>query len=202
MAQCQSSNTHFRAASTRTSRKTESRRIHAVLPLLAANLMAVEAPRPDSKLNLECPNGVLQQLDGLYRWQVQRMDQADGPSPALASQRDRFTPGLFTLLLEASQLSLTEHGRYLDFDVFSNTQVRTFGAMVSGCSAVNGSSIQAAVDVQAGLRQQASAAPSRQLIYNLKLNCKGQWQINEITYRNERVFQLRPYLEALVNPTP
>ena len=201
MAQCQSSYTHFRAASTRTNRKTESRRIHAVLPLLAANLMAVEAPRPDSKLNLECPNGVLQQLDGLYRWQVQRMDQADGPSPALASQRDRFTPGLFTLLLEASQLSPTEHDRYLDFDVFSDTQVRTFGAVVSGCSAADGHSIQAAVDVQAGLRQQASGTP-RQLIYNLTLNYTGQWQINEITYRNERVFQLRPYLEALVNPTP
>ena len=59
----------------------------------------------------------------------------------------------------------------------------------------------AAVNVQAGLRQQDSGTP-RQLIYNLTLNCTGQWQINEITYRNERVFQLRPYLEALVNPTP
>ena len=201
MAHYQSSNTHFRAASTRTSRKTESRGIHTVLPLLAASLMAVEVPRADSKLNLECPNGVHQQLDGLYRWQVQRMDQADGPTAALASQRDRFTPGLYTLLLEASQLNPTEHGRYLDFDVFSDTQVRTFGAVVTGCSAVDGHSIQAAVDVQAGLRQQASGAP-RQLIYNLTLNCKDQWQINEITYRNERVFQLRPYLEELVNTTP
>ena len=119
----------------------------------------------------------------------------------LAGAAHRFTPGLFKLLLEASQLSPTEHGRYLDFDVFSDTQVRTFGAVVTGCSAVDGHSIQAAVDVQAGLRQQASGTP-RQLIYNLKLNNTGQWQINEITYRNERVFQLSPYLEALVNPGP
>lgn len=201
MAQCQSSNTHVRAARTHTSRKTESRRIHAVIPLLAASLIALEAPATPAPLNLACPDGVKQQLDGLYRWQVQRMDQPDAPAAALSSQRDRFTPELFKLLLQARQLSPTRDGRYLDFDIFSDTQVRTFGAVVSGCSATDGHSIQAAVDVKAGLRQQASGTP-RQLIYNLTLNCTGQWQINEITYRNERVFQLRPYLEALVNPTP
>ena len=172
-----------------------------MLALLAASLMALETPKADSEPNLACPNGVHQQLDGLYSWQVQRMDQAVAPMAALASQRDRFTPGLFTLLLEASQLSPTQHGRHLDFDVFSDSQVRTFGAVVAGCSAVDGPSIQAAVDVQAGLRKQASGSP-RQLTYHLKLNCTGQWQINDITYRNEHVFQLRPYLEALVNPMP
>ena len=168
---------------------------------MLALLMALETPKVDSELNLACPNGVHQQLDGLYSWQVQRMDQAEGPMAALASQRDRFTSRLFTLLLEASQLSPTQHGRYLDFDVFSDTQVRTFGAVVAGCSAVDGTSIRAAVDVQAGLRKQASGTP-RQLIYHLKLNCTGQWQINDITYRNEHVFQLRPYLKSLVNPMP
>ncbi len=172
-----------------------------MLPLLAASLIALEVPATHAPLDLACPDGVNQQLDGLYRWQVQRMDQADGPKAALASQRDRFTPGLFKLLFEASQLSPTKHGRYLDFDVFSDTQVRTFGALVTGCSADDGHSIQATVNVQAGLRQQPSGTP-RQLIYHLTLNGTGQWQINEITYRNERVFQLRPYLEALVNPKP
>ena len=172
-----------------------------MLPLLASNLIAVQEPATPPPMNLACPDEVRQQLDGLYEWQVQRMDQALGPMAALASQRDCFTPGLFTLLLEASQLSPTQHGRHLDFDVFSDTQVRTFGAVVAGCSAVDGPSIQAAVDVQAGLRKQASGSP-RQLTYHLKLNCKGQWQINDITYRNEHVFQLRPYLEALVNPMP
>ena len=65
MAQCQSSNTHFRAARTRTNRETEIRGIRAVLALLAASLMARETPKADSELNLACPNGVHQQLDGL-----------------------------------------------------------------------------------------------------------------------------------------
>ena len=172
-----------------------------MLPLLAASLITMEATATHAPLDLACPDGVNQQIDGLYRWQVQRMDQADGPTAALASQRDRFTPELFKLLLQARQLSPNRDGRYLDFDVFSDTQVRTFGALVTGCSADDGQSIQAAVNVQAGLRKQASGTP-RQLIYHLTLDGTGQWQINEITYRNERVFQLRPYLEALVNPTP
>ena len=45
-----------------------------MLALLAASLMALETPKADSELNLACPNGVHQQLDGLYSWQVQRMD--------------------------------------------------------------------------------------------------------------------------------
>ena len=91
-----------------------------MLALLAASLMALETPKADSELNLACPNGVHQQLDGLYSWQVQRMDQALGPMAALASQRDRFTPGLFTLLLEASQLSPTGgHLKSSDEDVGS-----------------------------------------------------------------------------------
>ncbi|MEB3246868.1 MAG: hypothetical protein VKJ63_03290 [Synechococcus sp.] len=101
-------------------------------PLLAASLIALEAPATPAPLDLACPDGVKQQLDGLYRWQVQRMDQPDALAAALSSQLDRFTPELFKLLLQARQLSPTRDGRYLDFDVFSDTQVRTFGAVVSG----------------------------------------------------------------------
>ena len=172
-----------------------------MLPLLAASLIAVEAPRQQSLHGLACPEAVRQQLDGLYRWQVQRMDQPEPPATQFTSQRDRFTPALFNLLLQARELTPKRDGRHIDFDVFSNTQARTFGAVVTGCSAAQGNSIQAAVEVQAGLRKRPSETP-RRLEYELKRDCTGQWKIAEITYRNERVFHLRPYLEKLVNPTP
>lgn len=82
-----------------------------------------------------CPEGVVDQLDGLYRWQVQRMDGNEDPVQAFASQRQRFTPSLFELLLQAKELTPMRDGRFLDFDVFSNTQVSTFGATVKGCRA-------------------------------------------------------------------
>ena len=152
-------------------------------------------------MNLACPTGVRQQLDGLYRWQVQRMNQPDGPTATLSSQRDRFTPELFNLMMEARQLTPTRDGRYLDFDVFSNTQVRTFEAVVTGCNTAQGNSIEAAVEVQVGMRNRASDTP-RRLEYALKRDSTGQWRIDEITYRDEPVFQLSTFLEKLVTPTP
>jgi len=171
-----------------------------VLPLLAASLITAEMPATPSPLNLPCPTGVRRQLDGLYRWQVQRMDQPNGPTSTLSSQRERFTPELFILLMKARQLTPTRDGRFLDFDVFSNTQVRTFGAVVAGCSAARGNSIDAAVEVQVGLRHRASEPP-RRLEYELKRDSTGQWRIDEITYRDEPVFQLTPFLNKLLNPT-
>ena len=172
-----------------------------MLPLLAASLIAVEAPRQQSLHGLACPEAVRQQLDELYRWQVQRMDQPNNTSTSLSSQSERFSPRLFSLLTQARQVTPSKDGRYLDFDVFSNTQVRTFSAVITGCSAAQKNSILAAVEVQAGLRKTPSATP-RRLEYELQRDCTGQWKIAEITYRNERVFHLRTYLEKLVNPTP
>ena len=79
---------------------------------------------------------MFQQLDGLYHWQARRMDGNEDLAKALSSQRQRFTPSLYKLLLEARSLTATGDGRFLDFDVFSNTQVSTYGAMVTGCSAI------------------------------------------------------------------
>ena len=172
-----------------------------MFPLLAASLITAQAAATPSPLNLTCPTAVRQQLDGLYRWQVQRMDQPAGPTSTLSSQRERFTPELFHLLMQARQLSPTRDGRFLDFDVFSNTQVRTFGAVVTGCSAARGNSIHAAVEVQVGLRHRASETP-RRLEYNLQRDSTGQWRIDAITYRDEPVFQLRTFLDKLLNPTP
>jgi len=169
--------------------------------LLTASLIAIGAPAAQPSLNLACPIGVRQQLEGLYRWQVQRMDQPDGPTMTLSSQRNRFTPELFNLLMKAGRLTPMKDGRHLDFDVFSNTQVRTFAAVVTGCSAVRGNSIQAAVEVVAGLRKPANGNP-RHLVFELRRNSLGQWLIAEVTYRDEQMFQLRPLLETLLNQTP
>ena len=172
-----------------------------MLSLLAASLIAMEAPAtPASKL-LVCPEGVRHQLDELYRWQVWRMDQPNSPETALSSQRDRFTPTLFNLLLQARELTPTRDGRFLDFDVFSNTQVRTFSAVVVGCSDARQNTIQARVNVQAGLRNRASASP-RRLLYTLNRDSNGIWRISEITYLDGQRFQLKPYLQKLLQPPP
>ena len=181
--------------------ETEKTRHLAVHSLLAASLIAVQAPATKAPLNLACSTAVRQQLDGLYRWQVQRMNQPDGPTATLSSQRERFTTELFILLMKARQLTPTRDGRFLDFDVFSNTQVRTFGAVVTGCNAARDNSIRAAVEVQVGLRNRASETP-RRLEYDLKRDSTGQWRIDAITYRDEPVFQLRPFLDKLLNPSP
>ena len=166
-------------------------------PLLATSLIATVVTTADGP----CPKGVVDQLDGLYRWQVQRMEQRGDAVKALATQRQRFTPSLFELLMKARQLTPSRDGRYLDFDVFSNTQVSTFGARVTGCSAEIENSIRARVDVQAGLRGR-TGEPPRKLLYELNRDSTGNWRINDITYLNERVFQLRPFLQQLIKSMP
>ena len=163
-----------------------------MLSLLATSLIAVAVPAADGA----CPKGVIDQLDGLYHWQVKRMDSNEDPAKALFSQRQRFTPSLFELLIKARQLTPTRDGRYLDFDVFSGTQVLTFGAKIKGCSAKENNSLQAAVDVQAGLRGRSGEPPS-QLLYELNQDSKGSWRINNITYLNGEIFELRPFLLKL-----
>ena len=163
-----------------------------MLSLLATSLIAVAVPAADGA----CPEGVIDQLDGLYHWQVKRMDSNKDPAKALFSQRQRFTPSLFELLMEARQLRPTRDGRYLDFDVFSGTQVLTFGAKIKGCRARETDSTQAKVDVQAGLRGRSGEPPS-QLLYELNQDSKGSWRINNITYLNGEIFELRPFLLKL-----
>ena len=168
-----------------------------MLPLLTASLITMAMPAADGP----CPKAVINQLDGLYRWQVQRMDSNEDRVKALSSQRQRFTPSLFRLLIEARQLTPSRDGRFLDFDVFSNTQVATFGAKVKGCSTEKDNTIQARVDVTAGLTGRPSGTP-RRLLYELNQDGAGSWRINNITYLDGRVFQLRTFLQELLQPTP
>ena len=142
-------------------------------------------------MNLACPTGVRQQLDGLYRWQVQRMNQPDGPTATLSSQRDRFTPELFNLLMEAWQLTPTTDGRYLDFDVFSNTQVRTFEAVVTGCNTAQGNGIEAAVEVSSLIGELGglSALAHQLLLLSLSTGSPTKYTVYDYGYPKEEIHE-------------
>ena len=106
-----------------------------------------------------CPAAVSQQLDGLYRWQIERHNSS-APRD-LSSQRQRFTPELYQQLQQGFALTPERDGRFVDFDVFSGTQVTTFGARVSGCSRIKSGRINAQVSVDTGLRGRSSGRPEQ-----------------------------------------
>ena len=166
-----------------------------MLPLMAASLIAMSVPVTTGT----CPAGVVNQLDGLYRWHVQSQQGRIDQIKPISTQRQRFTPSLFELLLQAYKLRPTSDGRFLDFDVFSGTQVRTFGATVIGCSAQKARSIQAGVRVDVGLRDKPSGIP-RGLLYEMNKGSKGSWRINNINYLDDGRVSLRHYLQDLLNP--
>lgn len=147
-----------------------------------------------------CPEGVIDQLNGLYRWRVQQMDRHEDRATALPSQRQRFTPSLFGLLLEAMELTSADDGRFIDFDIFSNTQVETFGAGVISCRQNDRSSIDAEVKVHVGLSGRSSGN-TRRLLYEMKQDNANNWRVNEITYLDQSGFALRPFLEELLQPS-
>jgi hypothetical protein len=145
-----------------------------------------------------CPAPVKAQLDGLYRWQVARQDLS-GPIE-LKSQQSRFTPGLYQKLRRAYGLDPAS-GRFVDFDLFSGTQVGTFGAKVLGCTAAPGGGLEARVAVQAGLRKRPLEAP-QQLRYQLEPGPAGSWRIADIVYAHPAGFRLSSYLDELLAPRP
>jgi hypothetical protein len=155
-----------------------------LMPLLAA---AAIAP---------CPAPVKAQLDGLYRWQVARQELR-GPIE-LKSQQSRFTPGLYKKLRRAYGLDPAS-GRFVDFDLFSGTQVGTFGAKVLGCTAAPGGGLEALVAVQAGLRNRPTEAPQK-LRYQLVRGPAGSWKIADIVYSHPAGFRLSSYLAELLAP--
>jgi hypothetical protein len=145
-----------------------------------------------------CPAAVKAQLDGLYRWHVAQQDR---PGPIeLKSQKSRFTDGLYQKLRRAYGLDPAS-GRFVDFDLFSGTQVSTFGAKVPGCTADPGGGLEALVAVQAGLRNRASEAP-QQLRYQLVRGPAGSWKIADIVYSHPAGFRLSSYLAELLAPQP
>jgi hypothetical protein len=162
----------------------------ALLPLLAATgLPAGAAPAP-------CPAPLVAQIDGLYRWQLARQDTR-GPTD-LSSQSGRFTPAIDRQLRAAFGLDPAD-GRFVDFDVFSGTQVRTFGARVLGCTAAEGKDLEALVSVQVGLRNRPAEKPLI-LRYRMRPGPGGAWLIDDIHYPGEPGFRLSSFLADLLDP--
>ncbi|MCP9835497.1 MULTISPECIES: ABC transporter substrate-binding protein [unclassified Cyanobium] len=157
-----------------------------LMPLLAAVALA------------PCPAPVKAQLDGLYRWHVAGQDLR-GPIE-LKSQQSRFTDGLYQKLRRAYALD-PNSGRFVDFDLFSATQVSTFGAKVLGCTAAPGGGLEALVAVQAGLRNRPLEAPQK-LRYQLVRGPAGSWKIADIVYAHPAGFRLSGSLAELLAPQP
>lgn len=160
-----------------------------------AALMAllVLAPLQAAPL-VDCPLPVREQIDGLYRWQLQRQEQPG--SLAIATQRQRFTPQLYRLLERADALTPAD-GRFIDFDPFSGTQVSTFSAVVLGCVPAKAEAVVALVAVQAGLTGRTTGAP-QQLRYVLSPDGAAGWRIADIIYSSEPPFRLSTYLKQLL----
>ena len=157
------------------------------LPLLMPLLLAAAiAP---------CPAPVKAQLDGLYLWQVARQELR-GPLE-IASQKGLFTDELYQKLRRAYALDPAS-GRYVDFDLFSGTQVHTFGAKVLGCTALPGGVMEALVSVKAGLRDRPSEAP-HQLRYQLIMDPVGTWKIADIVYPDPPGSRLTSFLAELLD---
>ena len=104
-----------------------------------------------------CPPGVVSQLDDLYRWHL--AEQNKRTERTLESQKDAFMPALYNKLEKAWSLNPWDDGAYVDFVVFSGTQVSTFGAEVSSCRQLHKGIIEADVAVRAGLRGRTSETP-------------------------------------------
>ena len=166
-----------------------------MLSLLAGSLVAMATPATTGP----CPEGVVNQLDGLYRWEVQSMEQRIDQITSLSTQHHRFTPSLFELLLQAYKLRpSSDGGRFLGFNVFNSSQVFTFRAKVIGCSAQKARSIQAEVRVDVGLRGRPGIP--RGLLYEMKKDSKGSWRINNIFYLDDGRRPLKHHLQDLLSP--
>lgn len=146
----------------------------------------------------DCPPAVRAQIDGLYRWQLERQEQ---PGPiAITRERQRFTPQLFDLLQRAYALTPSD-GRFVDFDLFSGTQVTTDGATLEGCRQERLGQLSARVAVRAGLRGRAASQP-QQLRYVFQQSPDDGWRIADIVYPGEPSFRLSTYLRQLLNEQP
>jgi len=165
-----------------------------VLALLAAALVVAGAA--SSAPADGCPDGVVELLNGLYAWQVARQD-APGRGD-LVEQSQRFTASLFDQLKQAWALDPRIDGAYLGFDVFSGTQMATYGADVLRCQSHTPDQIDAEVAVAWGRGGQPAPTPSL-LEYRMVREDDDRWRISEITYRsNEEPYTLSSTLTNLL----
>ena len=166
--------------------------------VIAALLLAV--PAASSLPFQQCPAPLKQRLDRLYQWQVSRQN-VPGPTD-LTPVASLLSPPLLNALKSAYALTPSRDGRFVDFDVFSGTQVSTFGASVDGCRALSETSMQARVLVRVGLRGRASETPQVLLFQMQKSPMPmGAWLIDDITYPGQPTFHLRGFLTRLLRPS-
>lgn len=181
-----------------------------MIPEILGSLIAILVPETSAT----CPPQVNTQLNSLYDWHIQRnLKSYEDPDidrepreELILSQQDRFTPSLFQLLYQGLKRKQGPDG-WIDFDVFSNSQVNTVAAKVVGCSDVERNKILAAVDVSVSLHPERSPGPPSRLLYEMKKDKAGSWLINNITYLTNddltplRGFQLKSFLQELKNPS-
>ena len=146
---------------------------------------------------MACPAPVTAQIASLYRWQVARQDER-GPID-LSSQRSRFTAELYDQLTRAYRLGPADGG-FVDFDVFSGTQVTTFAATVVGCVPGKQGALEALVDVQVGLLNRALEQPVR-LGYQMRPGPNGDCRVADIRYPGDPGFRLSSFLTDLLAST-
>lgn len=167
--------------------------VYSGLLLLALVTLSTAAAGP-----VPCPAAVMAQINGLYRWQIARQDARGALD--LTSQRERFTPALYQQLEDAFRLNPAD-GRFVDFDVFSGTQVRTFGAHILSCAPLDQNSLEAQVSVEVGLLNRPADAPVL-LRYQMLPTGTGTWRIADISYPGEPGFKLSRFLgDLLESPT-
>ena len=164
--------------------------------LLGLGLFSVALPMPTTQAaqGAECPEQVRFQIDALYRWQLERQQQS-GPIQ-ISSQRQRFTPQLYRLLQRAYDLTPAD-GRFVDFDLFSGSQVNTFSATLQGCRQEQVDLLSARVAVQAGLVGRRAELPM-QLHYVFRQSPSAGWRIADIIYPDAPSFRLTTYLRTLL----
>ena len=174
------------------------------MPIVIAALLAA-VPAASSLPYRPCPAPLKQRLETLYRWQVSRQN-APGPTD-LTPVAGLLSPSLHTMLESAYELTPSRDGRFVDFDVFSGTQVSTFGASVDGCRALSETAMQARVSVWVGLRGRASDTP-QVLLFRMQTSPMpkspvptGTWLIDDITYPGQPTFHLRGFLTQLLRPS-
>ncbi|MFM7312013.1 MAG: hypothetical protein ACKO0M_02410 [Cyanobium sp.] len=172
------------------------------LPLLLIGVVAslvpslAQAAEPASG---PCPRDATALLDGLYRWHV--ADQKRSGPIDISSQSQRFTPYLQQRLRQA--LALTpggNEGRFVDFDVFSGTQVSTFAARVLNCRPDGIAGLEARVAVTVGISSRGPEATPQILRYRLVPGSVAGWRIADITYPGEPPFRLSTVLGELLEP--
>ena len=146
-----------------------------------------------SPLSTSCPDAVRSQLRGLYQWHINTPDRS-----GFSAQRDRFTPELFDQLMQAFALTSQKHGRFVDFDIFSGTQVRIFGYRLIACFPHRDGAVDAVMAVQVGLRGPSENVPQL-LRYVMQQDALGVWRIADLSWPSPEPSRLSDFLRRLLS---